>query len=307
MVDTMIIYKLGKHFKTAIHGLFRNFWMSFSAATAVTITLILVSTFTVLATNIDSFINSVENNITIRAGVEEDYPDNLVYNEQTKQDRLGDEIRNIPGVKTVTFSSKDKELDKFIASMGDKGKSLERLRKSNPMTHVYYVVLKEGQSFKNISDQIKKIEGIKNANYGTGSVQKLVKIFDRVSVILLMFMVALVVLAVFLISNTIKLTIYARKTEIQIMRLCGASNGYIRFPYILEGIIIGIFGSIIPIVLTLTLYGKFLEQYSSGFVSSSLQLASMDQIKGVALMLLIMGALVGMIGSTISVSRYLKA
>jgi cell division transport system permease protein len=307
MVDTMIIYKLGKHFKTAIHGLFRNFWMSFSAATAVTITLILVSTFTVLATNIDSFINSVENNITIRAGVEDDYPDNLVYNEQTKEDRLGDEIRKIPGVKTVTFSSKDKELDKFIASMGDKGKSLERLRKSNPMTHVYYVVLKEGQSFKNISDQIKKIEGIKNANYGTGSVQKLVKIFDRVSVILLMFMVALVVLAVFLISNTIKLTIYARKTEIQIMRLCGASNGYIRFPYILEGIIIGIFGSIIPIVLTLTLYGKFLEQYSSGFVSSSLQLASMDQIKGVALMLLIMGALVGMIGSTISVSRYLKA
>lgn len=307
MVDIMIIYKLGKHFKTAIHGLFRNFWMSFSAATAVTITLILVSTFTVLAINIDSFINSVENNITIRAGVEDDYPDKLVYNEQTKEDHLGDEIRNIPGVKTVTFSSKDKELDKFIASMGDKGKSLERLRKSNPMTHVYYVVLKEGQSFKNISDQIKKIEGVKNANYGTGSVQKLVKIFDRVSVILLMFMVALVVLAVFLISNTIKLTIYARKTEIQIMRLCGASNGYIRFPYILEGIIIGIFGSIVPIALTLALYSKFLEQYSSGFVSSSLQLASMDQIKGVALMLLIMGALVGMIGSTISVSRYLKA
>lgn len=307
MVDIMIIYKLGKHIKTAIHGLFRNFWMSFSAATAVTITLILVSTFTVLAINIDSFINSVENNITIRAGVEDDYPDKLVYNEQTKEDHLGDEIRNIPGVKKVTFSSKDKELDKFIASMGDKGKSLERLRKSNPMTHVYYVVLKDGQSFKGISDQIKKIEGIKNANYGTGSVQKLVKIFDRVSVILLMFMIALVVLAVFLISNTIKLTIYARKTEIQIMRLCGASNGYIRFPYILEGIIIGIVGSIIPIVLTLTLYGKFLEQYSSGFVSSSLQLASMEQIKGVALMLLIMGALVGMIGSTISVSRYLKA
>lgn len=303
----MIIYKLGKHFKTAINGLLRNFWMSFSATTAVTITLILVSTFTVLAINIDSFINSVENNITIRVGVDEDYSDDLVYNEETKKDHLGDQIRKIPGVKKVTFSSKDKELDKFIASMGDKGKSLERLRKSNPMTHVYYVVLNEGQNFKTISEQIKKIEGVKNANYGTGSVQKLVKIFDRVSVILLVFMVALVVLAVFLISNTIKLTIYARKQEIQIMRLVGASNGYIRFPYILEGIIIGIIGSIIPIVLTLTLYGKFLEQYSSGFVSSTLKLASMSQINQVAIFLLIMGALVGMIGSTISVSRYLKA
>lgn len=162
--------------------------------------------------------------------------------------------------------------------------------------------------YDGVSGKIKTIEGIKSVDYGTGGIHKLVNLFSQVSNVMIFFMVALILLAVFLISNTIKLTIYNRKTEIQIMRLVGASNGYIRFPFILEGIIIGIFGAIIPAVLTLVLYGKLLANYSDGFMmSSALQLADMSQINILVVGLIGLGALVGMIGSLISVGRYLKA
>ncbi|MEG0569603.1 MAG: FtsX-like permease family protein, partial [Erysipelotrichales bacterium] len=127
------------------------------------------------------------------------------------------------------------------------------------------------------------------------------------SSVMIFFMAALVLLAVFLISNTIKLTIHARRTEIQIMRLVGASNGYIRFPFILEGIFIGLIGAIIPAVLTVVAYGKLLASYDQGFmISSALELSSMSTVNMVALALFGIGAVVGMIGSLISVGRYLK-
>lgn len=304
----MIIYKLGKHFKNAVLGIFRNFWMSFSAITAVAVTLILVSLFTVLSLNVKSFMGSIEQNITIRALVDNGFDQNQIYNAKTKKDPLGDKIRAIPGVAKVEFVHKDQEFEKYIASTGDNSQIYERFRDDNPMSHVYKITLTEGNNdFDGISKKVQALEGIKVVNYGTGGIHKLVELFDKVSGVLVFFMGALVLLAVFLISNTIKLTIYARKNEISIMRLVGASNSYIRFPFILEGILIGIIGSIIPIVVTLVSYGKLLEEYSGGFfISKALELETMASIDMVAIGLLVIGAIVGMVGSLISVGRYLK-
>ncbi|WP_423363842.1 permease-like cell division protein FtsX [Mycoplasma sp. P36-A1] len=303
----MIIYKLGRHLKNAVLGIFRNFWMSFSAITAVAVTLVLVALFSVLSLNVNSMMDSIEQNITIRALVDNGYDEKNIYNADTKKDPLGDKIRAIDGVSKVEFVHKDVEFEKYIQSVGENGSIYERFKDDNPMSHVYKITLAEGNSdYDGISKKIQAIEGIKSVNYGTGGIHKLVELFDKVSGVMLFFMSALILLAVFLISNTIKLTIYARKNEISIMRLVGASNGYIRFPFILEGILIGILGSIIPIVATLFAYEKLMAEYSNGFVSSSLILAPTSQVELVALGLLVIGAVVGMVGSLISVSRYLK-
>lgn len=304
----MIISRLGKHIKNAFLGIFRNFWMSFSATTAVSVTLLLVALFTVLSLNVNSFMNSVEQNISIRALVDTGFDENKVYNPSTKKDILGDEIRKIPGVASVEFIHKDKEFEKYASLNGENTSIYERFKDKNPMSHVYKVTLsKDSSDYYGVSNQIAKLEGIKSVDYGSGGIHKLITLFNQVSNVMIFFMAALVLLAIFLISNTIKLTIYARKNEIQIMRLVGASNGYIRFPFILEGIFIGLFGAIIPAILTVFLYSKVLTNYDNGFiVSSSLQLASMNEVYLVAIILFIVGAIVGMIGSLFSVGRYLK-
>lgn len=304
----MIIYKLGKHLKSAFVGIFRNFWMSFSATTAVAVTLLLVSLFSVLSVNVNSFMTSIEENITIRAMVDNSYDSNNIYNEKTKKDVLGDEIRSIDGVEKVEFVHKDEEFDRYIKLNEQNSSIYNRFKDKNPMLHVYKVTLeKDNSDYDGVSKKIGELDGIKSVNYGTGGIHKLIELFNQVSKVMLFFMAALILLAIFLISNTIKLTIYNRKTEIQIMRLVGASNGYIRFPFILEGIILGIFGAVIPAALTMFIYSKILEVYSDGFViSASLQLASASQIGIIALSLFGIGAVVGMLGSLISVGRYLK-
>jgi len=304
----MIIYKLGRHFKAAILGIFRNFWMSFSAITAVAVTLILVSLFTVLTLNVRSFMNSIEDSITIRALVDNSFDETQVYNPETGTDNLGDIIRAIPGVKSVEFIHRDDEFQRYIEATGDNAAIFERFINDNPMSHVYRISLEEGNSdFDGIAKQVSEIEGIRSVNYGTGGIHTLIEIFDSISGVLIFFMAALILLAVFLIANTIKLTIFARKNEISIMRLVGASNTYIRFPFVLEGILIGIIGSILPLAATILAYRRLLEEFQGGFfVSQALQFESLANINMVALGLLAIGALVGMVGSLISVGRYLK-
>ncbi|MDR3215454.1 MAG: permease-like cell division protein FtsX [Bacilli bacterium] len=305
----MIIYRLGKHIKSALTGIFRNFWMSFSSVTAVAVTLLLVAIFSILSLNVKSFMGSIEQNISIRVMVDNAYDTKQIYDPKTKKDPLGDRIRSISGIEKVEFVSKDEEFKKYVKLTGEDNSLYERFKNKNPMLNVYKVTLKEGNNdYEKVSKEIKKMDGIKDVNYGTGGIHKLIALFNQVSNVLIFFMVALILLAIFLISNTIKLTIYNRKTEIQIMRLVGASNGYIRSPFILEGIFIGILGAVVPTVLVLLLYGKILATYSNGFfITSSLQLVSMHDIQIVALALFVIGGLVGMLGSILSVSRYLKS
>jgi len=292
----------------AVVGIFRNFWMSFSAITAVAVTLILVSLFTVLSLNVRSFMGSIEESITIRALVDNNFDQTQVFNPEAGTDHLGDLIRAIPGVKSVEFIHRDDEFERYLAASGENAAIIERFRDDNPMSHVYRISLEEGNSdFDGVSRQIGEIEGIRSVNYGTGGIHTLIEIFQSVSGVLIFFMSALILLAVFLIANTIKLTIFARKNEISIMRLVGASNTYIRFPFVLEGILIGILGSIIPLAATILAYRRLLEEFQGGFfVSQALQFETLANIDMVAFGLLGLGAVVGMIGSLISVGRYLK-
>ena len=143
--------------------------------------------------------------------------------------------------------------------------------------------------------------------YGEGMVDKMVKAFSSVEKITYGIVIALILVTIFLIVNTIKLTISARRREIGIMRLVGASNLTIKIPFIIEGMILGIFGSIVPILITMYGYLAFYQHFNGYLYSELIQLIKPEPfIYEVSAIVIAIGILVGMIGSASAVRRYLK-
>ena len=214
-----------KHCKTAFQNIWRNGVMSVSSIFAVTITLILIAVIGVIAINIQDMTYSIEDNLTIYAKVDRELTDKQAQ-------KIQPQIEKIAGVKKVTFSSKADELDKMIAQQDDDGKKLfETYRKNNPLGAAFVVEVKDAKHIDNVASQIGDIEHINEPQYGGSSTNSLVNSLEAVRNGGAIFVVGLTVVALFMIANTIKITITSRQTEISIMRMVGASNWYIRLPY----------------------------------------------------------------------------
>ena len=285
------IKNLPKHFKTALQNIWRNGVMSFSSIFAVTITLILIGVIGVLALNVQDMSSNIEEGVRIYVKLDRDIDTN-------KELAVGDEIKAIKGVKTVTFFTKDQELDKLIEKQG---------KEDNPLGAAYEVEAKDPSKLASISKKISDIIGVKTVNYGGESTQDMVKTLQTIQTGGTIFIVGLAIVALFMIANTIKITITARQTEISIMRMVGASNWYIRIPFMLEGMLIGLVGAIIPIIVLVYGYGMIYDYAGGMLMSAMLALKEpMPFIRDFSLILAALGAGVGLIGSFVSIRRFLK-
>ena len=178
---------------------------------------------------------------------------------------------------------------------------------NNPLLDEFLVKVNDTEKIGKSADEIEKIEKVNSVKYGEGMVEQLVKIFDVVKKITISVVIGLIVVTAFLISNTIKITINNRKRQIEIMRLVGASNSYIKLPFFFEGIILGFLGSLLPILLTC--YGYiFLYQKLNGILFTEvITLVNPDKILLLlSLILVSIGVVVGALGSYRAVRRYLK-
>ena len=295
------IRNLPKHFKTALQNIWRNGVMSFSSIFAVTITLVLIGVIGVLALNIQDMSLNIEEGVRIYVKLDRDI-------DSTVEQAVGEEIKAIKDVKSVTFFTKDQELDKLIEKQGEDGAQLfESFREDNPLGSAYEVEAKDASKLASISKKIRDISGVSTVNYGGESTQDMVKTLQTIQTGGTIFIVALAIVALFMIANTIKITITARQTEISIMRMVGASNWYIRIPFMLEGMLIGLFGSIIPIIVLVYGYGMIYDYTGGMFMSAMLALkAPMPFIRDFSLVLALLGAGVGLVGSFVSIRRFLK-
>lgn len=289
-----------KHCKTAAQNIWRNGVMSVSSIFAVTITLTLIAVIGVVAINIQDMTYSIEESLTIYVKMDRELDD-----EEAQE--IQPDIENIEGVKTVTFSSKDNELDKLIESQDEDGQKLfESYRDNNPLGAAYVVEVNDAKDLETIAEEIRNIENVNEVSAGGESTSSLVNTLETIRNGGAIFVVALTIIALFMIANTIKMTITSRQTEISIMRMVGASNWYIRLPYMLEGIFIGVLGSIIPIVV---LYFGYTIVYSSAQGLLPTMLAMREpypfiwQCSGI---LVALGSGVGLIGSFVSVRKFLK-
>ncbi len=289
-----------KHCKTAIQNIWRNGVMSISSIFAVMITLLLIAVIGIVAINIQDMTYGIEESLSIYVKLDQDISDEEALEIQP-------EIEAIEGVKTVEFSSKDDELDKLIEAQDEDGAELfEMYREDNPLGAAFNVEVEDATLIDEVVEQIEVIEHVNQATAGGESTSSLVTTLETVRNGGAIFVVALTVLALFMIANTTKMTIAARETEISIMRMVGASNWYIRLPYMLEGIFIGIIGSIVPIIAIYFGY-QYLYEAAATLLPNMLALREpfpfIWQCSGI---LVALGSGVGLIGSFVSIRRFLK-
>lgn len=289
-----------RHIKVGSKNIVRNGWMTVASIGAVTTTLILVAVFLALMLNLNEMAKNIEDDVEINTLIERTATEQEVLN-------LGEELEKINGVDTVTFSSNDDELDKFIESMGEEGQAWEMFEQDNPLNHVYIVQAKDPQDTERIATEIEKLSHVDKVVYGQDVVKDLFEFNNYARTIGLVLIIGLVFTAIFLISNTIKITIMARSKEIGIMKLVGATNGFIRWPFFIEGMLLGILGSIIPILIILFGY-KYIESLVVDAVNFNfVEILPFNPFAWqLSLIILAIGAVIGIWGSVMSIRKFLK-
>ncbi|WP_429844198.1 permease-like cell division protein FtsX [Brevibacillus sp. FIR094] len=297
----MKIRTLGRHVREGVKNLGRNGWMSFASISAVTITLFILGVFLVLAMNVNYFAQSVEKQVEIRV-----FMDLLATKENITQ--VENNIKKLPQVESVSFIPKDEGLKQFKESLGEKAYLFEGLEESNPLPDAFAVKTKQPQDTATVATQIKNFQYVKSLTYGEGTVDKLFSLTEAVRNVGIAFIIGLGFTAMFLIANTIKLTIVARRREIEIMKLVGATNWFIRWPFFVEGLLMGVAGALIPTIMLTVGYYYLLDAITSSFEASQLfkLLPLFPLVYQVALALLAIGAFIGIWGSLVSVRRFLR-
>lgn len=291
---------IGRHARESLKSIGRNGWMTFASVSAVTVTLILVGVFFIIMMNLNRVAQTIEDDVQIRVHI-----DVAANNED--QDVLRAELQAIPEVATVTFSPKEKELKDLVKSMGEEGKAFKLFEQDNPLNDVFVVKTKKPTDTMGVAKKVEKLNYVSKVRYGEGKVEKLFKFIKASRNVGVVLIFGLFFTAIFLISNTIKITIIARRREIKIMRLVGATNGFIRWPFFLEGLWLGILGAVLPIILISIAYYRAYDYIGPRLEGTFIKVLPFDpfmyQVSGI---LLLMGALIGVWGSLMSVRKFLK-
>ncbi|AIF44146.1 permease-like cell division protein FtsX [Virgibacillus sp. SK37] len=289
-----------RHLREGFKNIARNGWMTVASVGAVTTTLILVGAFLALMLNLNQMADNIEEDVEINALLELTLEENQITT-------IGDKIKQMNGVDSVVFSSKDEQLSELVDSMGEEGKSWQLFEQDNPLNHVYIIKTKEPQDTIKVADKISDLQGVQEVNYGQGVVERLFEFNKYARTIGLVLIVGLVFTAIFLISNTIKITIMARSREIGIMKLVGATNGFIRWPFFIEGLLLGILGAVVPIAVILGGYYYLENNISQRINYSFVELLPFNPFAWqLSLIILGIGALIGVWGSVMSVRKFLK-
>ena len=292
---------LGRSFRDAFKSVIRNFSLSLASISCITITLIIVAIAIMASLNINNFTDEIEKDLTIVVFLDRDADANDIKDVKRELDKISN-------IEKITFISKDEVKEQMREESEVFAKVLDGYDEGeSPLKDTYQVKVKEIEKIKVTADRIKKIDSVSVVRYGEGMVEKLVSAFTSIKNVTYGVVIALIVVTVFLIVNTIKLTISARKREISIMRLVGASNFTIKTPFIIEGMILGVLGSIIPVIFTTYGYMAFYKHFDGYLFSQLIVLIKPEPfIYTTSLMVIIIGILVGMIGSASAVKKYLK-
>ena len=285
--------------RDAFKSVVRNFSLSFASIMCTTITLILVAVAIVAAANVQNATKLIEDELTIVTYLKKDVTEDQIENIKT-------ELKSYRYIDEVEFKSKD-EWKLEMSNYDDSFKTVLEYLDENPLKDSFVLKVNDVKKLSETSEYVKAITGVDTVKYGEGMVEQVISIFDIVQKIVVVVVIALVVVTSFLISNTIKLTIFSRRNEIEIMRLVGASNITIKLPFLFEGFIIGLIGSIIPVCITIYGYVILYSRLHGKLFSNMIMLIKpYPFVFWVSLIVIAIGALVGMYGSIKAVRKYLK-
>lgn len=296
-----LIRIFSKSVRDSFKSIFRNFSLSMASISCTIITLILVALAMLATENVTNMTEKIEKDLTVIVFVDSKATQNEI-------DNVKNDLNSIDNIDTITYRSKNE----IKESMSNENEAFKNIMSTwsedeNPLQSTYVLKIKDIKKIKETVTTIQNIDKVTLVKYGETMVDRMVSVFDIVKKCCLIIVVALIIVTVFLITNTIKITIFSRKNEINIMRLVGTSNIVIKLPYIFEGLFLGIFGSLIPILLTIFGYTYFYETMGGVVLSNLVELTKPGLIIfKTSLVLLVIGGSVGMFASAKAVRKYLK-
>lgn len=292
---------LTRSISSAFKSVFRNLSLSIASISCIIITLIIVAFSIIAGANVNNFTSDIENDLTIVVFVKKDATDENI-------DVLKGEIESVPNIKDMSYSSKE-DVKNEMQNENEAFKTImsEWEDDENPLQPYFKLTVENVENIGETASTLKNLANVDLVKYGEGMVEELIGIFDVVKKVMFIAVIALIFVTAFLISNTIKITIYSRKNEIDIMRLVGTSNTVIKLPFIFEGLFLGILGSIIPILCTIYGYVFLYDKMGGVLFTNIISLIEpYNFVFQVSLVLILIGAIVGMYGSYKAVRKYLK-
>ena len=296
-----LIRIIGRSIRDSFKSIFRNFSLSIASISCTVITLVLVALAMLATRNVTDMTEKIEKDLTMIVFVE---------NTATEDDitTLKEQITKVDNVDTITYRSKE-EIKNAMSSENETFKTIMDGWKEdeNPLQSTYILKVKDIKKIRETATTLKNLDNVTLVKYGETMVDRMINVFDIIKKGCWIIVIALIVVTIFLITNTIKITIFSRRNEINIMRLVGTSNTVIKMPFLFEGLMLGIFGSLLPILITIFGYTYFYEAMGGVILSNLVELTKPGNvIFTTSLLLLIIGGLVGMFASLRAVRKYLK-
>ncbi len=298
----MRVSRVFKHtIKQGFQGIYRNRTMSLASVGSVSAVLVILGLILMIILNVSAI------SVSTKEKFDEIYVylDDSITNQRIRE--IGEEISSFDGTLAVVFQSKDYALEKMKEEWGEDGRLLEGLV-NNPLPNTYVVQLKDVSYATALIRQVEQKDGIEEVKYYKDIVEKLISTAEFIQVFGVIVIIILLLVSIFIIQNTIKITVASRKVEIELMQYIGASNGFVRGPFIFEGVILGCMGAFLAIIIVLNGY-DYLVSYSNEKLFSMLSVylipANMISLD-ILIIFVTIGVGIGILGSIVSLKKFLS-
>ena len=277
----------------------RNNWMSLASVGTVTVSLFILGMFLIVVMNLNKMAASLESQVQINVYLEDGLEKGEIQAVEKK-------IKGMQGIDSVVYVNKEKALERFKERLGDQKFLLTALGDANPLPDSFEVTVTQPEMVKTAAKAINDFDGVESAKFGQDVVEHLFDLTRLIRVFGLALIILLAAATIFIISNTIRLTVFARRKEIAIMKYVGATDWFIRWPFLLEGVLLGFIGSVIAALLLRSTYLLVTKKIydTLAFFPLIPEYPFLNYISGI---IIVSGMFIGALGSTISLKRFLKA
>ena len=276
----------------------RNNWMSFASISTVAVSLFVLGMFLIIVLNMNRMASMLESQVQINVFLDDKLKGSEI-------DDLEDDLKKMQGIESVQYVSREDAIVRLRERLGDQKYLLDALGDKNPLPNAFEVTVKQPTMVETAAKAIEKFGGVESVKYGQDVVEHLFDMTRLVRIFGFTLMLLLAGATLFIISNTIRLTVFARRKEIAIMKYVGATDWFIRWPFLLEGVVLGFFGGVLASIALRSIYGLITAKVYSTLAFLPL-IPQYPFVNFISLVMVLSGMGIGALGSTISLKRFLK-
>lgn len=276
----------------------RNIWMTLASIFTVVLSLFILGFFSIVILNLNKMADTLESQVQISVYLKDDLS-------QEEIDETKETLSKIEGLQDIKFTTREEAMENFKERLGDQQFLLDALDYTNPLPDSFSLTVTSPQQVKTIADTVVALDSVESASYSQDIINHLFNLTHLIRLIGVALIILLTGAAIFIISNTIRLTVFARRKEIAIMKYVGATDWFIRWPFLLEGICLGFIGGGLATIFLYIVYNQVTQEIYEAMAFFPL-IPQHPFIDYISLAILVAGIIIGALGSTISLKRFLK-